>query len=1218
MKRFLLVVVSSVVLSASAAEPFTTSAQLFQHYLEERAWIAPIIPPFDLALADKFQKLIAADDFSFQQQTGWYFPWDAAPEEFSGELVGYANIMIYEDLEKNELCLIADDKIIARGKTESFPSYAGLSGAAYEKVLLAELNRRSIVLRIPAQQGNEVWSAALALEEEGGGYAMMSMGGQYELEAVDLGVTNDGMAVTFAWPEGSFTNRLDIYAYDGESYNGLGSWKLADIGYSTLGTNQLVWVDTGQLGRGNPLASGIRLYAAGKGGDVDSDTDGYSDAYEHLVLNTDPNNGDTDGDNVSDGPFDPDNTNSIMTGPDAFPLDASEWLDTDGDGIGDNADTDDDGDGKPDSVETNTLQRLMPITIAPFRAVTVESADPSGDDSGTEVFDVSSAGRMLPYASGGDARGFGQIHGGIYFNNDGTNLYIGVAGFEKSLNGDPNVLMLFLDTDSTNGGASTLSGIDGNPSAFGIANNLSFNPTSFTPNVGILVGNRYADGKNDPTSMGRGQGVYALTPTTMSDFSGFSSSSGAISQWGDRGADSANAGIEIALSLNSLGLAEGDTFRAAAIVAGGPSGNNRWFSGECYGESVSGTLNNNDFRDAAVTLIGAEVFLSDARAPEPSEPPPFTDSDVILQGYYWQVPRVASSNNTTTSIAGNFNGWTVGANPMTLVSHYTWEYIHTFSASTNLELKFVTDGGSQWWGDSSSGWLIVPLTNVAISTGGGDIWLTNVLGTVRFRAYLKGNDSTFTVDYVASTSTTKLLSGYSAKFWYPELTQLAQSGRLDRFAAIWLPPPQKCNSGRDSSGYDPFDYYDIGSYPEKFSTETRYGSEGQLKTCVNAMRDRGILPIVDLVLNHMNGGYTTEGGTNRYNYQPASHETFEKPDPTGNNSNQYYTVNYGNQPFSYDVGFGNADGVQASDGGASSADVNQRHPYQRQGLKNWATWVSSKAGYRGYRWDVAQNIEPWFISELMNYTVMKGQPSVMEYWTTTNDATVAEFDTWIELTDRRAALFDQLLYNDLQDMCNQNGTFNMGKLATSGLLNRRPQWAVTLAGDHDKVRPYGEGTPAKTGIFKDKPMAFAFILISEGTPMIQVNDYLVGAYADLNPPNDPVDDGWTGEPMTNVLDSLIDARKNFAGGSTTYLSQSNTNDLFIMKRNGTTAKPGCILVLNDHVSSELTDTVSTGWVSTNLVDFINTNVTVSTDGSGNAVLSAPARGYRVYVRHGDL
>jgi alpha-amylase len=139
-----------------------------------------------------------------------------------------------------------------------------------------------------------------------------------------------------------------------------------------------------------------------------------------------------------------------------------------------------------------------------------------------------------------------------------------------------------------------------------------------------------------------------------------------------------------------------------------------------------------------------------------------------------------------------------------------------------------------------------------------------------------------------------------------------------------------------------------------------------------------------------------------------------------------------------------------------------------------------------------------------------------------------------------------------------------------------------------------------------------------GQHWVQYNDYFVGWKADTFGPDDPIDDGWTGGVLTNEIDSLIDARRKYAGGATIYLSTSNTTDLFIMKREGNGTKPGCILVLNDHLSSTLADSVYTGWISTNLVDALQTNVTVSTDGSGVASLSAPARGYRVFVRQGDL
>jgi hypothetical protein len=64
---------------------------------------------------------------------------------------------------------------------------------------------------------------------------------------------------------------------------------------------------------------------------ADSDGDGLLDGEEVLQYGTDPNDADTDGDGTNDT-FD------------AFPLDNTEWIDTDNDGIGNNMDNDDDGD----------------------------------------------------------------------------------------------------------------------------------------------------------------------------------------------------------------------------------------------------------------------------------------------------------------------------------------------------------------------------------------------------------------------------------------------------------------------------------------------------------------------------------------------------------------------------------------------------------------------------------------------------------------------------------------------------------------------------------------------------------------------------------------------------------------------------------------------------------------------------------------------------------
>jgi len=87
-------------------------------------------------------------------------------------------------------------------------------------------------------------------------------------------------------------------------------------------------------------------------GSVDSDGDGVADAQD--AFPSDPAEWvDTDGDGQGNNADADDDGDGVSDGQDAFPLNASEWTDTDGDGQGNNADTDDDGDEMSDAWETN-------------------------------------------------------------------------------------------------------------------------------------------------------------------------------------------------------------------------------------------------------------------------------------------------------------------------------------------------------------------------------------------------------------------------------------------------------------------------------------------------------------------------------------------------------------------------------------------------------------------------------------------------------------------------------------------------------------------------------------------------------------------------------------------------------------------------------------------------------------------------------------------------
>ncbi len=99
----------------------------------------------------------------------------------------------------------------------------------------------------------------------------------------------------------------------------------------------------------------------GNNTDTDDDNDGVSDTQE-VIDGTDPLLRDTDGDGFFDKA-------------DAFPTDATEHVDTDGDGTGNNADTDDDNDGVSDSAEITAGTKPL-----------VADTDGDGSNDGADAF----------------------------------------------------------------------------------------------------------------------------------------------------------------------------------------------------------------------------------------------------------------------------------------------------------------------------------------------------------------------------------------------------------------------------------------------------------------------------------------------------------------------------------------------------------------------------------------------------------------------------------------------------------------------------------------------------------------------------------------------------------------------------------------------------------------------------------------------------------------
>jgi len=82
------------------------------------------------------------------------------------------------------------------------------------------------------------------------------------------------------------------------------------------------------------------------------------------------------------------------------------------------------------------------------------------------------------------------------------------------------------------------------------------------------------------------------------------------------------------------------------------------------------------------------------------------------------------------------------------------------------------------------------------------------------------------------------------------------------YGQMWLPPPQRADTGSFSVGYDVFDRFDLG----KPRSETLYGTEAGLKASIAAARHAGVSVYTDFVPNHNGFGdsndapFVTAGG----------------------------------------------------------------------------------------------------------------------------------------------------------------------------------------------------------------------------------------------------------------------------------------------------------------------------------------------------------------------
>jgi len=396
-----------------------------------------------------------------------------------------------------------------------------------------------------------------------------------------------------------------------------------------------------------------------------------------------------------------------------------------------------------------------------------------------------------------------------------------------------------------------------------------------------------------------------------------------------------------------------------------------------------------------------------------------------------------------------------------------------------------------------------------------------------------------------------------------KLPELADAGITE----IWLPPAQKSNHS-PSMGYDPFDYFDLGEFPQKGRTETYFGSRAELERLIDRAHELGIKVYADIVYNHMSGG--------AIEWNPHV------------NDSTYTDFNPASGRFAFDYNNFHPSTFSTSDAGSFGdfPDLAHANPSTLDMLQDNLNWLKNEVGFDGWRFDYVKGFSPSIVKDLQ---ASAGGEVIGEYY----DGNKALLRDWLEGSGTSTAVFDFPQFFTLQEMCNnRSGTFDMEKLWSSGLHFTEPGRSVTFAENHD--------TDKDDPIIHDKMLAYAFILTHEGKPTVFWKDYFNYNLA------------RSGQP--NGIHKLMWVRKNLAVGSTELLYHDK--DVYVAQRNG---EPGLIISINDNADTENTVTVFSKWENKKLTSYAYRSTAnrsgdnvITTGDDGRVEITVPPRGYVVY------
>mmetsp|Transcript_48119 Transcript_48119/g.112510 ORF Transcript_48119/g.112510 Transcript_48119/m.112510 type:complete len:1507 (-) Transcript_48119:36-4556(-) len=296
---------------------------------------------------------------------------------------------------------------------------------------------------------------------------------------------------------------------------------------------------------------------------------------------------------------------------------------------------------------------------------------------------------------------------------------------------------------------------------------------------------------------------------------------------------------------------------------------------------------------------------------------------------------------------------------------------------------------------------------------------------------------------------------HKANSWWNVLQSLLPEFRSAGLNMVWLPP---VSDSVDSHGYLPRQWYNLDS---------KYGSASELQRLVCSMHEQGIVPMLDVVVNHRCAAKQDHSG--RW-------LVFEQPD-------------WGDWAIC-----SNSPSIQGSGRHVSGEEAAQYAPcvdhsnsQVQQDVKDFIRYMMDEVGFKALRFDFVKGYAPQY---QVDYVKAVGSPfAVAENWNGGADG----LHHYIHQCQGKMAVFDFPLYYVLKRCIHSNHFSDLSEGGRPcGILGRDPARSCTFVDNHDTSQLAIVG-----GAFGNNEQvlrAYAYILTHPGVPTVFHGDYVRSSY----------------------------------------------------------------------------------------------------------------------------